>query len=230
MERGAIVEIEFTGKDVNNGRVFDTTSEKEAKEAGIYNEKARYGATSVIVGKGEVLKGLDNALLEMKIGEEREIKLDAQDAFGERKKELVVVVPFNEFKKRKIMPVPGLVVDLNGNYGRIQTVSGGRVRVDFNNELAGREVEYRVKILKELKDSKEKLKALQEKRFALPGAKAELKAKGVAEITIPAGMPKEIEVVKKEFENLVKEHIAEVKEVKFKEVDMKKEVGREDSE
>jgi FKBP-type peptidyl-prolyl cis-trans isomerase SlyD len=62
--------------------------------------------------------------------------------------------------------VPGLVVVLENNLpGRIQSVSGGRVRIDFNHELAGKTLEYELKIEEKIADEKDKIKALFEMVF-----------------------------------------------------------------
>jgi FKBP-type peptidyl-prolyl cis-trans isomerase SlyD len=102
----------------------------------------------------------------MKSGEEKTVVVHPKDAFGEREPELVKLVPLKVFKANGINPAPGLVVVLENNLpGRVQTVSGGRVRVDFNHELAGRTLEYELKIDEKLTDEKEKIKALFELVF-----------------------------------------------------------------
>ena len=147
MKKGDMVEVSFTGKDKNTGRVLDTTDEKTAKEAGILREKGVYKPIPVIVGQGELLKGLDEALQEMKVGEKKTIELSPEKAFGERKAELVGLVPLQEFKNKKLTPVPGMMVNINDRVGRVQSVSGGRVRLDFNHELAGKELTFEIELL-----------------------------------------------------------------------------------
>ena len=109
----------------------------------------------VFVGKGELIKGLEEALEGMKVGEEREIEIPPEKAFGERKAELIAIIPEREFRKRGITPYPGLVIEADGRRGRVLSVSGGRVQVDFNHELAGKTVVYKVKVIKEVKENTE---------------------------------------------------------------------------
>ena len=61
-------------------------------------------------------------------------------------------------------------------YGRVQSVSGGRVRVDFNHALAGREIEYEIKVENEITNKKEIAETIYEKYYSfVPGVKKEIK-------------------------------------------------------
>ena len=165
MQKGDIVSIEFTGKDASTGKIFDTTDKEIAQKNGIFGEKQRYGPFVISVGNGELLAGLDLALQTMHAGESKTVALKAKDAFGERDLGLVKVLPLNEFKKHNVSAVPGTVVNVNDMHGRVQSVSGGRVRVDFNPELAGRDLEYTLKIVKAFTTNEEKVHALAQKFF-----------------------------------------------------------------
>jgi len=225
MAETKIVSVNLTGKDLVSGKVFETTSESVAKYAGIYRDGSAYKPATIIAGAGDLLKALDEEIAKMKVGEKKTLKLPPEKAFGERKKELVVVVPLREFDKRKIRPFPGLIVDVNNQYGKVQTVSGGRVRVDFNSDLAGKDVEYEIEIEKEFKTDKEKVGALVEKFFPFAGDQKpdfELKS-GNLEVKIPKIESKEIEMIKQVFEKTIKDFVKGVKEVKISEKAEKKE-------
>ncbi|MFA5382493.1 MAG: hypothetical protein WC356_04950 [Candidatus Micrarchaeia archaeon] len=99
----------------------------------------------------KIKEGLKN----MKEGDEKEIF--AEKPFGNREKDLINVVPLKQFTKNKINPFPGLIVDLDGYKALIKAVSGGRVVVDFNHLLAGRNLRYKIKLLKILKENKDKI-------------------------------------------------------------------------
>ncbi len=165
MDKGDIAIINYTARDKTNGQIFDSTIKEKAEEAGIYNEKINYEPINIIIGNKELLESLEKEIIKMKEGEEKKIELKPEQAFGERKAELIKVLPMKEFIAREIRPVPGLIVELNNMRGKIQSVSGGRIRVDFNHELAGKEIEYSVKLKKVLTEKKEKLQALKNKFF-----------------------------------------------------------------
>jgi FKBP-type peptidyl-prolyl cis-trans isomerase 2 len=109
-----------------------------------------------------VVDGLDKNLEGKEIGKEYEIKLKPKEAFGERRRDLVRIVPATSFTSRNINPRPGMTLALDNSIVRISAVSGGRVTVDFNNPIAGKEVTYKFKILRKVDDEKEKVEALLE--------------------------------------------------------------------
>ena len=152
MEKGAIVKVSYSG--YVDGKLFDTTDEELAKKEGIYNPGMKYGPVTVIVGEGMLIPGLDEALLEMEVGEERELELPPEKAFGKRDPSKIKLVPLREFKKHGINPVVGMPVTINNQVGRIVSVNGGRVLVDFNHQLAGKTVRYILKV-EELVDKPE---------------------------------------------------------------------------
>lgn len=169
---GDIIKLEFTGKEKETGQVFDTSSEAKAKESGIFNEKIKYSPLIFVAGEKEVLPALEEELLKMKLGEHKELTFTAEKAFGERNADFIRVVPLQEFRNRNINPFPGLVVELNNLTGRVQSISGGRVRVDFNHPLAGKSVVYDVKVLGVVSDNKEKTELLFSKYFDFLGKEA----------------------------------------------------------
>lgn len=165
MQKGDLISIAFTGKEATTGKVFDTTDEGVAKKEGMETQGKNFGPVPIIVGQGEILPGLEESLLSMKVGESKKITLEAAQAFGERNPQLVKVLPLSDFKKNNISPVPGTIVNANDMIGKVQSVSGGRVRVDFNPDLAGKSVEYELKVVKHYADGKEQLDALVKKAF-----------------------------------------------------------------
>ena len=224
MEEKAVILVEFTGKEKTSGKIFDTTNEKIAKENGIYKENAVFQPIPVIVGNKDVLQGMDEALLEMKVGEEKIVLLKPEKAFGERKKELIVVIPVKEFTKRKIKPYPGLIVDLNNTYGKVQTVSSGRVRVDMNSDLAGKEVEYTLKITKEITNPEEKAQVLTNKFFPLKDLKTKvILTKDTLTVEFPKEIAKHIAPIVPQYTKAITQAIPEIKKVEVAEPKKEKE-------
>jgi FKBP-type peptidyl-prolyl cis-trans isomerase SlyD len=178
------VKISYTGR-IKDGAVYDTTDIETAKKENIFDEKRLYRPVPVIIGAGHVLKGLDDALKDMKAGEEKELELTPENAYGIRDPNLIRLVPMKAFKDQKMMPVPGMVIELDGRPARIQTVSGGRVRVDFNSELAGKTVSYKIKLEEEAKTEKQKIDLLIERSFyTTEGFETKITEKSI-EVSIP---------------------------------------------
>ena len=58
-----------------------------------------------------------------------------------------------------------MTLQLDHALARVMSVTGGRVLVDFNNPLAGKEIDYEFKIIKKITDETEKINALQDYFF-----------------------------------------------------------------
>ena len=150
MQKGDFVRIEYVGRIAATGEVFDLTDEEVAKKEGIHDPKARYGDVLVILGSGMAVPGVETQLMKMKPGDEREFDVSQNDGFGKRNPQLIKIVSLQKFYSQKINPVPGIFVNIDGRHARIQSVSGGRVRVDFNSPLAGKDLHYKVKLVSKL--------------------------------------------------------------------------------
>jgi len=165
MKVGDVVYIDFVGRIKDTNEIFDLTNEEVAKKEGIYNPNYSYKPIPVVVGFGMVVKGLDEALLGMNVGEEKVIEVPPEKAFGYRNENLVKTFNLSDFKKQDVEVKPGEYVNINGILGKVISVSGGRVMVDFNHPLAGKTLVYSVKIVKKVEDEVEKVKAVLELYF-----------------------------------------------------------------
>jgi|Deesub1362B_J571_1020462.scaffolds.fasta_scaffold15658_2 FKBP-type peptidyl-prolyl cis-trans isomerase 2 len=164
LEKGDFVKINYTGR-IKDGEVFDTTIEEVAKEHGIYDPRVRFKAQAIVIGAGHVIPGLDEALVGMEVGEKRVIEVPPEKGFGLRDPSKVKVVPLREFKKQGLKPYPGMRIEAEGKVGRVQSVSGGRVLVDFNSELAGKTLVYEVNVEEKINKLEEKIRLLLERHF-----------------------------------------------------------------
>ncbi len=214
MKKGDFVELEYTGRIKDLNLVFDTTSEKEAKENNIYDARASYGHVIICIGQGHVIKGLDEQLEGKELGKEYHIELSPEQGFGKKNAKLIQLVATSKFIKQKINPMPGLQVNIDGMMGMIRTVSGGRTLVDFNHPLAGKELVYDFKINKIVKDDEEKLKALLKLQFNLKDINVEIKeGNATISLNIKQELPKPVE---EKLTEHIKELIPSIKKIEFK--------------
>ncbi len=167
LKKGDFIEIEFTGK-VKGGEVFDSTIRGSSKE-----KKSQPFVYSL--GNGMFLEALDDFLID-KEPSEYEIALKPKEAFGERNSSLVKLIPTSVFRKQKLNPIQGDVLDFDGKMGKILSISSGRNLVDFNNPLAGKEVEYKIKVLRKVEEMNKKVESLN-KFFFNKKLKFEMKDK-----------------------------------------------------
>jgi FKBP-type peptidyl-prolyl cis-trans isomerase SlyD len=168
VKEGDFIKLEFTGRTKETGDVFDTTIEEVAEESGIKVDNKAYGPIPVIVGGGHLLKGLDESVAGMKEGEKKTVELTPEQAFGERDAKLIQLIPMKEFKKQGVNPYVGMTLTVENHTGRILNISGGRVRVDFNHELAGKTLEYDVEVIEVTTDDLEKVKSMIKLHYPNP--------------------------------------------------------------
>ncbi len=204
------VEIEYTGKIVDLNQVFDTTDKEIAKKEKIYSEKMEYGPAVVCIGEKHLLPGLDNKLQGKETEKDYEFTLTPEEGFGKKSAQLLKLVPAKVFKQQQIQPMPGLEINVDGMPGIIRSVSGGRIIVDFNHPLSGKELNYRIKLNRVVKEPKKKLEALLKIELNMKDIKVELKE---GKATISKQFPRELQDnIKKRIQDL----IPEIKEINFK--------------
>ena len=148
---GRVAVIHFTGRTVEEGagEVFDTTDVDVAMDAGIYHDHRDYKPLEFRVGEGKVLAGIEDAVREMDVGEERTVRVPPEKAFGERSGSRVVEVPREALGARSDAEAAEgeIVRSETGETGWITDVEGDAVTVDFNHELAGETVEFEIRVL-----------------------------------------------------------------------------------
>jgi FKBP-type peptidyl-prolyl cis-trans isomerase 2 len=203
MQKGDFIRIEYVGR-LESGEVFDLTDSELAKKEKIFSPHARYGAVPIIVGAGFVVPGVDYALQSMNVGEKREVRIEPEKGFGQRDAKLVRVVPSRLFKQT---PAPGQIVDFGTMRGRVQSVSAGRVRVDFNHPLAGKQLAYEL----EVKGKIDGVKAQTEAVLEFFGAKGDVRIEEKA-VNIDAKLPQQL---KERVSKLILEHVKGVEKVNF---------------
>jgi FKBP-type peptidyl-prolyl cis-trans isomerase 2 len=164
LKRQDFVEIEFTGK-IKDGGVFDSNIKEEVEKLHKGHDHPIETKPLIIsLGQGMFLKGVEDFLIDKELGEYN-IELAPENAFGKRESRLIQRIPILVFHQQKINPIPGAVFNFDGRIGRVLASSGGRVLVDFNNPLAGKDVSYKVKVLRVVEDLNEKIKALNDFLF-----------------------------------------------------------------
>jgi peptidylprolyl isomerase len=159
------IKVELTGSTVETGEIFETTSEDEAQEAGIWEENKTYEARLVIVGDGFVLRGLDERLPGTPFDEKLEIEIPPEEAFGERNAADIQMIPYRVLRSKGINPFIGAELEIDGRQAIVRSIGAGRVQVDYNHPLAGRKIVYKLRIVEHITDEKNKMRALIGRRF-----------------------------------------------------------------
>ncbi|HDG64120.1 MAG: peptidylprolyl isomerase [Thermococcus sp.] len=158
VEKGDFVVFNYIGK-FENGEIFDTTYENIAKEAGIYMEDRTYGPLGANVGVGELIPGMDEALLGMEVGERKNITIPPEKGYGMPRDDLIINVPTSEFKKAGIEPIEGAYIMTDSGIAQITTIGEENVTLDFNHPLAGKTLVFEVEIVDVKKETSDKPEA-----------------------------------------------------------------------
>ncbi len=156
------LDYELWGEFGGKRELLDTTLESAAKAAHAdAPANVEFRPRAFVVGKelfpGSVGK-IEGALEGAKVGDEVVRKFAAGDAFGERDPELV-----ESFSTQRIYRLPemrredahldlGTVLNIGGRSGRVSLITAGRVKVDFNRPQAGRQVEFKFKVLEKVSE------------------------------------------------------------------------------
>ncbi len=207
MQKGDFIKVNYVGR-LESGEIFDLTEEDVAKKEKLYNDKMRYSPVPVVLGEGFLVKGLEDAIEHMKIGERKTVKVQPKDGFGERNPGLIKVVNEKEFEKQNLNPKPGMIVDFGGIKGRIQSTASGRVTIDFNNPLAGKVLDYEIEIVEKVDTAENQIKAILE----FYGADTKVNVEG-SDVKINAAIPSP--QLKARIADLVLKHIKGIEKIDF---------------
>lgn len=119
----------------------------------IFESSTDTGPLDFIIGDGSVLPAFEAAVLGMKPGEVKTIKVPPQNAFGTRDEDLVQTVSRAAINS-EIQLAPGVVVGMTMARddksiqvpAMVTAVTDDRITVDFNHPLAGQELFYRITV------------------------------------------------------------------------------------
>ena len=104
-----------------------------------------------LVGHGNIISGLEREMMEMKVGDSKDVIIQPVDAYGEYDDEAFMNVPHSEFPSD--MPLEeGMeltVRDDSGQsrYAQVETIDDDTVKLNFNHPLAGDELHFNVKVV-----------------------------------------------------------------------------------
>lgn len=153
MKEGELVLIRYTGR--SEGEIFDTTEKDVAEENNLEREDAELQPVPVLIGRDYIIEGLEDKLLDMEVGEEVNVTVSPEKAYGKRSSDNVKTYPEKEFKKQGVNVRPGEELMVGQRRGKVVSKGSGRVRIDFNHPLAGKELDYELEIVEKVKDDEE---------------------------------------------------------------------------
>ncbi len=137
IKQGDTVSIHYTGK-LENGEIFDSSEGKEPLQ--------------FKVGEGRMIKGIEESVMGMEKGQQKKIKIMPSEAYGDVQQNLIQQIPKNALPEQIQKDVKeGMFLQLQDPQGqvipvRITKVEGSTVTLNLNHPLAGKVLDFEVKI------------------------------------------------------------------------------------
>ncbi len=133
---GDSVSIHYTGK-LDDGTEFDSSAGQDPLK--------------FEVGSGQVIAGFDKAVEGMSVGDNKNVRIEPGDAYGERHDQLVQVVPRSALPD-EINPSVGMPLQSRSPDGQVMNltiteVNDESITVDANHPLAGFALNFDIELV-----------------------------------------------------------------------------------
>ncbi len=137
-KENSVVGIEYEVKEAGSNEIVDSNKGAQPLE--------------FIMGKGQIIPGLENALVGMNEGESADILVKAADAYGEVNPEAQQTLPIEQFEGVDLKE--GMTLYGQGEDGQtvqvvVKSFNDKEVTIDFNHPLAGKDLMFSVTVLSE---------------------------------------------------------------------------------
>lgn len=136
VKHGDTVRVHYHGK-LNDGTTFDSSEGRDPLE--------------FKVGGGQVIKGFDDAVTNMSVGEKKTVNIPVEQAYGERNDDMMMEYPKKDFPD-DMNPEPGMELQMSDNMGNvfpvvIVEVKDDMVLLDANHPLAGQDLNFDIELV-----------------------------------------------------------------------------------
>jgi len=136
VKKGDKVNVHYHGK-LNDGSTFDSSEGREP--------------LSFTAGQGQVIKGFDDAVIDMAPGDKKTVNIPVEHAYGERNEDMMMEYPISEFPA-DMKPEAGMELQMGDNAGNvfpvvIIEVGDEMVVLDANHPLAGQDLVFEIELV-----------------------------------------------------------------------------------
>jgi FKBP-type peptidyl-prolyl cis-trans isomerase 2 len=131
-----VIRVHYTGK-LEDGSEFDSSKDQEPLE--------------FKVGEGKLIPGFEKGVVGMKQGESKTISLPPEEAYGERREELITRMDKTELPSN-ISPDVGMWLQMKRNDGQaipvvVAEVTEDAITLDANPPLAGKTLIFELELV-----------------------------------------------------------------------------------
>jgi peptidylprolyl isomerase len=152
VQNGDNIAVWYTGR-LTNGEVFDTNIREIAEQNEIFRQA--YNPLEFMVGSGMMIKGFDQAVLGMRVGDKITVTLKPDEAYGNYKAELVESIPLDDFLAMSDLSYDDLykgmeiwaIAEGRQVSAVISTIGINFVSLDFNHKLAGQNLIFDIELI-----------------------------------------------------------------------------------
>jgi peptidylprolyl isomerase len=136
VKKGDKVKVHYHGK-LTSGETFDSSTGRDPLE--------------FEVGSGMVIKGFDEGVTGMSVGEKKTVNIPYDEAYGPRNPDMIIEVPKDKFPPdiEIQLGLPLMMSDGNGQQFQV-TISGVQdetVQLDANHPLAGKDLVFDLELV-----------------------------------------------------------------------------------
>jgi len=136
VKKGDKVNVHYHGR-LTDGTTFDSSEGREPLQ--------------FTAGSGQVIKGFDDAVLEMKAGDKKSVNIPVEHAYGERNEDMIMEYPISDFPE-DMQPEIGMELQMGDNEGNVFPVVIIEVReetvvLDANHPLAGQDLVFELELV-----------------------------------------------------------------------------------
>ncbi len=134
IEKDRVVRFQYTVSEVGQAPI-ESSREREP--------------LAILIGHGNIIPGLETAMMDREAGESFGVDVPAADAYGEVREGLEQRIPKKHFGNMRLQP--GQQVVLQTNFGpravTVKKVGLSVVDVDLNHPMAGKDLHFDVEIV-----------------------------------------------------------------------------------
>lgn len=135
-KKGDKVKVHYHGK-LTNGETFDSSAGREPLE--------------FEVGSGSVIKGFDEGVSGMKVGEKKTINIPVDEAYGQRSEDMLIEFPKDRFPTDMEIK-EGMQLMMSNGTGQnipviVEEVKDDAVILDANHPLAGEDLVFDIELV-----------------------------------------------------------------------------------
>jgi FKBP-type peptidyl-prolyl cis-trans isomerase 2 len=133
---GDTVKVHYSGR-LSDGTTFDSSSGREPLE--------------FEVGSGQVIKGFDDGVNGMNVGDKKTIQIPVDEAYGQKDENMIVEFPKSNFPP-DLKPEVGMQLNMTNGSGQvipvvIVEVGEETVILDANHPLAGQDLIFDIELV-----------------------------------------------------------------------------------